>query len=171
LVIDVVLVHGTTQSPLGWEPLVTALGELGHRCHQVDLKTVRSDEDASGFALAVVDQVASLRPVVVAHSGSGLLLGAIAEAMEARHQVFLAALIPDGAHSLTDEVQRRAHEMFNPTWLGQDPVADAVAAREFLFHDCDEATVLWALTTLRLFHPARRSTTKSCRSTRGRRRR
>ncbi|MEO6571407.1 MAG: alpha/beta hydrolase [Ilumatobacteraceae bacterium] len=152
--IDIVLVHGTTQAPIGWSRLVDALERFGHSCHVVDMCSVPSDLSASGFARAVAGQVNVLRPIVVAHSGSGLLLGAITEVLDAHHQVFLAASVPDGRHSLMDEVRDHAAEMFNPAWLGKDPVGDLSVAREFLFHDCDEETTEWALTTLRLFHPS-----------------
>lgn len=43
--------------------------------------------------------------------------------------------------------------MFNPEWFGKDATSDPVLASYFLFHDCDLATLQWALTTLRLFAP------------------
>jgi pimeloyl-ACP methyl ester carboxylesterase len=149
-----VLVHGTTQSPSGWDRLVHELGRLGHRCATVDLAAIDGDRKSAGFAEDVAGQVDVRSPMVVAHSGSGLLLGAICDALDASRQVFLAALIPDSIHSLMDEVPQRSGEMFHTDWLGVDPVADHDAARRFLFHDCDEPTTAWALTTLRLFYPA-----------------
>ena len=54
------------------------------------------------------------------------------------------------ARSRDDE--RHAQAAFNPDWIGKDPTDDAVAAA-FLYHDCDEATLEWALSTRRLFVP------------------
>lgn len=151
---DIVLVHGTTQGPTGWARLVGVLERFEHLCHVVDLCSVPSDLSAAGYASAVAGQVDARRPIVVAHSGSGLLLGAIADILDADHQVFLAAPVPDGRRSLMDEVRDHAAEMFNPAWLGKDPDGDHSIAREFLFHDCDEDTTEWALSTLRLFNPS-----------------
>jgi hypothetical protein len=43
-------------------------------------------------------------------------------------------------------------DAFHPDWIGTDPTEDAVAAA-FLYHDCDEATLEWALSTRRLLLP------------------
>lgn len=151
---DVVFVHGTTQSPLGWQRTVRELRSLGHRCVSVDLTLTDRDARAAEFAADVADQVDVNEPMVVAHSGSGMLLGAICAALDAAHQVFLAAIIPDGARSLTAELRDRAAEMFSADWIGVDPVSDLDAARHCLFHDRDDETTRWALTTLRSFYPA-----------------
>jgi hypothetical protein len=124
LCVDMVLVHGTTQSPSGWDRLVHELERLGHRCATVDLAAIDGDRKSAGFAEDVAGQVDVRSPMVVAHSGSGLLLGAICDALDASRQVFLAALIPDSIHSLMDEVQQRSGEMSHTDWLGVDPVAD-----------------------------------------------
>ena len=44
-------------------------------------------------------------------------------------------------------------ETFNEDWIGKDPSTDTDVAIEFLYHDCDEETIRWALTTRRLFLP------------------
>lgn len=150
---EVVLVHGTTQSPRGWELLVLALTDRGHTCHAVDLGTTPSGQSSSAFARTVAEQVVVTSPIVVAHSGAGLLLGAISQALDAKNQVFLGAVIPDGRRSLMSEIQQHAAEIFYLDWLGKDPVGDVGVARRFLFHDCDESTADWACTTLRLFFP------------------
>ena len=90
-------------------------------------------------------------PVVVAHSAAGLLLPSVARRVDASHQVWLAAVIPDGTRSLLAEFANAPGEMFNDEWLGHDAVADPVLATHFLFHDCDLATLRWALGTLRRF--------------------
>jgi hypothetical protein len=72
--------------------------------------------------------------------------------------VWLAAYVPDGEHSLRDDVSPAPGEVFNPEWLGQDPTADPVLATHFLFHDANLETLRWALTTLRLFNPKRMPT-------------
>lgn len=150
---DFVLVHGTTQSPAGWDRLVKALEVRGHCCIAVDLSAVDT-ESASATYVAHVAQTVNVRaPVVVAHSGAGMLLAVLAMALNATRQIFLAAAIPDATRSLMTEVTDDALAMFDPEWIGKDPTVDTDVARRFLFHDCNEATVEWALTTLRAFHP------------------
>lgn len=93
------------------------------------------------------------KPVVVAHSGSGVLLPAAARKLDARHQVWLAAWVPDPRASFTEEIAQHAESAFNPDWIGKDPTTDATVATSFLYHDCDQQTLQWALTTRRLFLP------------------
>ncbi|QXV62701.1 alpha/beta fold hydrolase [Amycolatopsis sp. TNS106] len=148
---DFVLVHGTTQSPAGWDRVVKLLTAAGHRAIAVDLLTP-ADLPVEGYAQHARDQYDGGRPVVVAHSGSGVLLPAIAEALDARAMVWVAAYIPDfaGGRSLRDE----APAVLEPDWIGVDPTADPAKASEFLFHDCDPETERQALDSVRLFNPA-----------------
>jgi hypothetical protein len=110
--------------------------------------------DYARHAAAQASEAGS-RPVVVAHSGAGVLLPAIAEAADAATAVWLAAYIPDlpGRASMLDDIKTRRDAMFHPDWLGADPVSDPQLALRFLFHDCDPQTQQWALETLRLFNP------------------
>jgi len=150
-----VLMHGTTQAPEGWDRLVTALTSRGHRCIAVDLVGIE-ERSVDQYAAAVGRQVPADvdRPVLVAHSGTGPVLPAAARLLEARRQVWLAAIIPDGQRALLKEIRSIPTDIFNPEWLGKDPTADPVLASYFLFHDCDLDTLQWALTTLRLFAPS-----------------
>jgi pimeloyl-ACP methyl ester carboxylesterase len=154
-VTDFVLLHGTTQSPLGWDRLVGALDARGHHSWTVDLAS-SDDLGAEGYAAEVRGQVPDIveRPVVVAHSGAGLLLPAVARLLRAARQVWVAGVIPDGRRSLLEEVGAAPGVVFNEEWLGKDPTTNPVLATYFLFHDCDLATLEWAIATLRLFSPA-----------------
>ncbi|HET6290287.1 MAG TPA: alpha/beta hydrolase [Amycolatopsis sp.] len=147
---DFVLVHGTTQSPAAWDRVAKLLSTAGHRAIAVDLLTP-ADLPIEGYAQHAREQYAGERPVVVAHSASGVLLPAIAEALGARAMVWVAAYIPDfaGGKSLRDEVRT----VLEPDWIGVDPTADTAKASEFLFHDCDPETERTALESLRLFSP------------------
>lgn len=152
---DVVLVHGTTQSASGWDPLRGRLVELGHRVVAVELPTDRPQASAQEYAdLAAAQAGGTSRPIVVGHSGAGALLPALGDRLDARHLVWLAALVPDfpGGTSPAEELSQRAEEMFNPEWLTLS-APDPVAASYFLFHDCGFDTLRWALSTLRLFDP------------------
>ncbi|MFD0803845.1 hypothetical protein ACFQZU_21345, partial [Streptomonospora algeriensis] len=56
---DYVLVHGTTQSPRGWDRLAAALAARGHRAVPVDLLAGGCDLGAEGYADLVAQQVAA----------------------------------------------------------------------------------------------------------------
>lgn len=151
-VADFVLVHGTTQSPAGFDPLVAALAECGHRSVTPE---VLGDPHA-GVAEHVEQLAAQLpndlaRPVVLAHSAAGVLLPALARRLDAAHQVWLAAGVPDyaGGRSLFAELHAKREVVFNPEWLGIDPTSDGALATYFLFHDADLAALRQGLATLR----------------------
>ncbi|GAA4903747.1 alpha/beta hydrolase [Streptomonospora salina] len=169
---DYVLVHGTTQSPRGWDRLAAALDARGHRAVPVDLLAGGADLDAEEYADLVAGQVAAATaegpdggdggadgPAVVVHSGAGALAAAVAARLEASRVVWLAAFVPDtvGGRSLLDEMQVSAAQMFNTEWtqLAAPPTEDPVTAGYFLFHDGDLATLRWGLESVRLFQPAR----------------
>ena len=154
---EFVLVHGTTQSPAGWDRLAAELREHGHDVITIHMPTDRPDwsvADYARHAAAQADKPADDR-AVVGHSGAGVLLPAIAEAISASAAVWLAAYVPDldGGRSMLDDIKDQRDEMFHPDWLGVDPTADPRLALRFLFHDCDQQTSEWALSTLRLFNP------------------
>jgi len=151
---DFVLIHSTGQSPTGWRRVVRALEQRGHRAHAVDLPTDEPELGADDYAEIIGRQVGGIgEPVVVAHSGSGILLPAAARKLDARHQVWLTAWVPDPRASFSEEVAQHAESAFNPDWIGKDPTTDANVATSFLYHDCDQQTLEWALTTRRLFLP------------------
>jgi pimeloyl-ACP methyl ester carboxylesterase len=156
---DVILVHGTTQAAVGWQRLIQELTRRDHRAVAVDLHGAEPSSSIAELAGLCRSQVPAdvESPVVVAHSGSGILLPAIAQLVDALHEVYLAAAVPDptGQLSFLDEMQADPAAMFNPEWFGVDPTADPVLATYFLFHDCDLTTLRWALGTLRLFSALR----------------
>jgi pimeloyl-ACP methyl ester carboxylesterase len=153
---DFVLVHGTTQSPAAWERVAGSLTERGHRAFAVDLPVDQPDLLADDYARIAAEQVADdvRDPVVVAHSGGGLVLTELGSRLRARHLVWLAAVVPDfaGGRSLLDQINADMAGMFGtewPQWEGEDPTEAAY----FLFHGCDLATLRWALGTLRTWRP------------------
>lgn len=148
---DVVLVHGTTQGPAGFDALIEALTRFGHR---VIAPRLSANSDAS-IAEHVERLVAQLpdgfeRPAVVAHSGAGHLLPTLARALDACHQLWLAAGVPDyhGRRSMLEELRATDFAAFNPEWVGIDPFSDRAMATYFLFHDADLAALRRGLDTL-----------------------
>lgn len=154
---DFVFVHGTTQSPAGWDRLAAVLRARGHIVTTVDLPTDQPELSVAGYARLAAGQTGPPqdRRVVVAHSGSGVLLPALAQAARAAAIAWLAAYVPDltGGRSMLADIQHDRDAMFHPDWLGVNPVGDPQLAIRFLFHDYDPQTQQWALGTLRLFDP------------------
>ncbi len=148
------LVHGTTQTPEGWRLLIDELEAMGHSAVTTDLARFGEGASATEYGKAVATEQSGPRvDVVIGHSGAGLLLPAIASATQAKVQVYLAAFIPDGSHSLMDELNADATSIFNAGWIGVDPTTDHEAARRLLFHDCSPEVADWAVCTLRAFVP------------------
>jgi pimeloyl-ACP methyl ester carboxylesterase len=150
---DVVLIHSTGQGAIGWERVVHALTERGQTARAVDLP---SDPDllAANYAELIRRQVGAITsPIVLAHSGAGPLLPATARELKACRQVWLAAWVPDPEASFVQDTGLYLQAAFNPDWIGKDPTTDDAVATAFLYHDCDDATLEWALSTRRLFLP------------------
>jgi pimeloyl-ACP methyl ester carboxylesterase len=118
---DVILVHGTTQAAVGWQRLIQELTRRDHRAVAVDLHGAEPSSSIAELAGLCRSQVPAdvESPVVVAHSGSGILLPAIAQLVDALHEVYLAAAVPDptGQLSFLDEMRADPAAMFNPEWL------------------------------------------------------
>ncbi|MEY2523382.1 MAG: hypothetical protein QOJ66_1947 [Ilumatobacteraceae bacterium] len=103
------LVHGTTQSPDGWRLLIDELGAFGHSAVTTDLARFGERKSAIEYGKAVGAELSGPKvDVVVAHSGAGLVLPAIATATDATMQVYLAAFVPNGSRSLMDRAERRS---------------------------------------------------------------
>ena len=152
-----ILVHGSTQSPAGWDRLAGALGTRGHDVTAIDLPVDRPEWTVADYAREAAAQAGEPtgRRVVAGHSGAGVLLPAIAAATQASAVVWLAGYVPDlaGGQSMAEDIKAQRDAMFHPDWLGVDPTSDPQLAVRFLFHDCDPPTQQWALGTLRLFNP------------------
>ena len=151
---DFILIHSTGEAPACWQRPSTTLELHGHRTHPVDLPVDRPELLAGDYADIMRKQVGHIaEPIVLAHSGSGTLLPAAPKARKARQRVWLAAWVPNPHASFIEEVRANPTETFNPDWIGKDPTKDSSVAINFLYHDCDQATIDWALTTRRLFMP------------------
>lgn len=155
------LVHGSTQGPDGWEPLAARLTRDGHH---VVAPTLPSDQPQAGLLVyaqviaRAVDEAAAVCPGeirVIAHSASGMFLPLVPPLLATGRPaalIYLAAYVPAPGRSLIDDA-RADPAMFNPDWVGTNPMLDE-AARHFLFHDCAPERVQRALSTRRLMHAA-----------------
>jgi pimeloyl-ACP methyl ester carboxylesterase len=149
-----ILIHSTGEAPKCWQRLSTALELYEHQTHPVDLPVDRPELLADDYADIMREQVGHIaEPIVLAHSGSGTLLPAASKALKARHRVWSAAWVPNPHASFIEEMRANPKEAFNPEWIGKDPTKDTSVAINFLYHDCDQETIDWALTTHRLFMP------------------
>jgi hypothetical protein len=86
------------------------------------------------------------------YSGAGLLPD-IASALNAAHQVWFTAWIPDGIRTCRQEAATYSSGSSMMNGSVKTPTSDPVVATYFLFHDCNFATLQWGLTALRLFFP------------------
>jgi pimeloyl-ACP methyl ester carboxylesterase len=143
------LVHGSAQSPSGWDLLIPKLKELGHDTVVVDLPTDQPDASATVYADRIADSLATSDAIVVAHSASGLFLPLVPTMHSVARIVYLAAVVPQIGKSVIDQV-RSDKDMMNSDWLWKNPIADDQVAMEFLFHDCTPEVASWAMTTRRL---------------------
>jgi hypothetical protein len=153
---DFLLVHGSTQSPGGYDRLAAELRRRGHRTVAADLPVDRPGWTAAEHAAVAAGQAAELtEPVLVVHSAAGALVPALADAVHPRHVVWLAAVVPDPGRSVLDELAADPG-MFGPEWpeWTGDLTGEPAETAYFLYHDCDLATLRWALGTSRLW-PAR----------------
>jgi pimeloyl-ACP methyl ester carboxylesterase len=144
------LVHGSTQSPEGWKLLVSALNARGHDCICVDLPIDEPNAGATRYAGIIAEALPSgSKPIVVAHSASGLFLPFVPDQAPVARLVYLAAVIPLPGQSFLSQFNENP-EMYRPDFVGEDPTKDPALARHYLFHDCPPGVVPWALSTLRL---------------------
>ena len=148
-----VLIHSTGQGAAGWDRLGQALAERGSTAQAIELPNDPELRPADFAELIRRDVGVVKAPIVLAHSGSGPLLPAVARLLGATHQVWLAAWVPDPGASFVEDVDAHIEEAFDPDWIGKDPIEDDAVAATFLYHDCDEATLQWALSTRREFVP------------------
>ena len=158
------LIHGSGQGPDGWKLLARELERLGHGVLTPAFEVSRTDEGLAWHAETIVQALdrSGLNPtdvVCVAHSASGMYLPLIAERWSPRRMVFLAAVVPRPGVSFIEQF-RRDPSMFNPAWVGQNPLDDKVAL-DFVYHDCPPDRLDWAMSTRIMFY-AKRAIEEPC---------
>ena len=150
------LIHGSAQSPRGWDMLTPELRRRGHDVLLADLPAGVTQIPWDDYHDTILSACGSASDVVlVGTSMSGIFLPLAADSDRVRKTIYIAGMIPPLGISPMQMVRRELQEMFNPDWVGRDPTRDPVAAREFLFHDCSPEVQEWAQGTLRLMVPQR----------------
>jgi pimeloyl-ACP methyl ester carboxylesterase len=158
------LIHGSGQGSDGWKLLAHELEQRGHRVLTPAFQVNRIDESLAWHTETIVHELdrSGLNPadvVCVAHSASGMYLPLIAERWSPRRMVFLAAVVPRPGMSFMEQF-RADPSMFNPAWVGQNPMEDKVAL-DFVFHDCPPDRLDWAMSTRIMFY-AKRAIEEPC---------
>ncbi|HEY7051656.1 MAG TPA: alpha/beta hydrolase [Mycobacterium sp.] len=155
------LVHGAWHGAWCWERLAPLLKQAGHDVVTPDLPC--DDASATTFEPYADIVCAALGGrdddvVVVGHSLAGPTATLVAARRPVRHLVYLCGAVPSAGRSLIDQ-RTEQPDMCNPHWdkgiSAPDEHlrltwTDLDAARELLFGDCDEATVMSAFQRLRL---------------------
>jgi Alpha/beta hydrolase family len=158
------LMHSSGQGPEGWKLVVEELERRGHRVLTPGFHVDRTDEGLAYHAETIIEALersglSSREVVAVAHSAAGMYLPLVAERWPVRRMVFLAALVPRPGLSVRDQF-RTDSSMFNPAWVGKNPMEDQVAV-EFCYHDCPPERLEWAMSTRVLFY-AKRAMEEPC---------
>ena|SRR5689334_9132769 len=158
------LIHSSGQGPHGWKLLADHLEKDGHHVIIPAFRVSETDKSAAWHAESLVEELRhsghqASEVVCVAHSAGGMFLPLIAEMWRPRQMVFLAALIPRPGLSIIEQF-RADPSMFQPEWVGKDPMNDDVAV-EFLYHDCPRDRIDWVLST-RIDFYAKRAMEEPC---------
>ena len=147
-----VLVHGSGQNASSWARVGSLLEERGHTVAAPDLPKQEPEWTLEDHARVLAECVDGPDTVVAAHSLSGILLPIVHAMRPCRRLVFVAAVIPEPGRTVRQQFEADA-SMFSPAWIEAGPrwfekSEEEALGREFLFHDCDESTIEWALTTI-----------------------
>ena len=169
-----ILIHGGFHGAWCWDRVVPELEKLGHQAIALDLPGhgARAAERPADYRGRVAPIVDTLQPgdVLVGHSGGGYDNAVAANLVPEKigHMIFLAAGLPvegksvfeatGGAAELDDSGELRATKLMDDAggmlrfirplpdgtmeWHSRD------GAKEFFYHDCDDATVDGAFSKL-----------------------
>jgi hypothetical protein len=132
------LFAGSEVAASGWEPCRRALAGLG-----IASTAVSYDVSAwsQGYEAALADMESKVRPgvVLVGHSIAGLFLPVLGERIQAKAEIYLAAMVPLPQLSFTEQVFEDGAEPFTAEWsrhYGETASESQDLARSLLFSDC-----------------------------------
>jgi pimeloyl-ACP methyl ester carboxylesterase len=128
---------------------------------EADVQSVLVDLDPRDFDGANARECSSYiaevlgdleRVILVGTSCTGLIIPVVSMFRPIDHLVFVCAGLPDIGRSATDQIFDDG--LLHADWVAYSGAPDSEdAARTFMFNDCDDATMTWALTTVRLWMP------------------
>jgi pimeloyl-ACP methyl ester carboxylesterase len=150
----VALVHGCTQGPSGWDRVRKFLSDAGVRNVAVDLDPREFDGANARECASHIAKVSESheRVILVGTSCTGLIIPVVSMLRPIDHLVFVCAGLPDIGRSATDQIF--ADGLLHEDWLNYPGQPDsAETATKFMFNDCVNATLDWALSTVRLWMP------------------
>jgi pimeloyl-ACP methyl ester carboxylesterase len=150
----VVLVHGCTQGPSGWDRVHPLLTQAGVRTEVVDMDPRQFDGANGRECASHIAKVSEAhdRVVLVGTSCTGLIIPLVTQFRRIDHFVFVCAGLPAIGRSATEQIFEDG--LLHRDWVGYQGQPDSEdAARTFMFNDCDGAILDWSLTTVRLWMP------------------
>ncbi len=154
-----VLVHGAWHGAWCWERLVGELESRGHEATAMDLPI---DDPAATFETyadvvgAHVADEAGHDAIVVGHSMAGPTISLVPRRQRVRRLVYLCAVVPEPGVSVAQQLADE--DILDHGYLeirgelvadGFTRWADAAAARQFMYADCDAADTQAAIQRLR----------------------
>jgi pimeloyl-ACP methyl ester carboxylesterase len=161
-----VLVHGGFHGAWCWQRTIPELERLGHQATAIDVpghgERVGQEATMQG-RLDAVTSVLQAGDVLVGHSGGGFEITRAADARPdlVSHVIYLAAALPVEGLTMGESISYHedgtVQENQDVTGMlgylrfsedGAASFADRAGARDFFYHDCDEATADWAFDRL-----------------------
>lgn len=150
----VALVHGCTQGPSSWDRVREYLSHDGVRTVVIDMDPREFDgATARECSVHIADVLERHeRVILVGTSCTGLIIPVVSMLRPIDHLVFICAGLPDIGRSATDQIF--GDGLLHENWLNYPGEPDSPeAAATFMFNDCDQTTLDWALSTVRLWMP------------------
>lgn len=157
----ILLVHGAFGTAAVWDRVIPGLTEAGHTAEAIDLpgqgrdRTPVEEVTLARYAQRVCEALAAGPPaVLVGHSMGGMAITQAAARcpQHVSKLVYVAAFLPSDGQSLIDltKLPEAAGDQVqaNLVVAGDPPVATmtAEAARQAVFHCCDDEQAAWAST-------------------------
>jgi pimeloyl-ACP methyl ester carboxylesterase len=168
------LVHGAFQGSWCWDLLIPYLEAQGHKTVTMNLPIDNTSATLSQFADAVIQVLPKTDDdiVLVGHSMAGTVIPLVAEAVNVRQLVFVAALIPSPGISTLDQFAHNFDadtlkslnyqpkdpskleqfllepNMYESASIGKD-FSDKGVLMDFFFHDCQLNVAQWAISKSR----------------------
>jgi hypothetical protein len=139
------LVSGSETSSDAWSVVLDRLRSAGHTCHIHSLDEIAWANGIEAGVQALAARIGSVtETILVGHSIAGLFLPSIGKAIGATNQVYIAAIIPQPARSVFEQLLM-GEELFSPSWTEgygtmRRSTEPRISHRHFLeghlFHDC-----------------------------------